>query len=123
MSAAEDQDRPGPGTLDPVASKEITARLRRARGQLDGIIAMIESGRSCRDIATQLSAASKALDKAGYKLIAASLAQCLLTDEADRDMTPAEIEKLFISLPCRRPAGRGTRVPRPAVRLSGQLGR
>lgn len=98
MSADEGRDRDGPDTLDPAAVKEITARLRRARGQLDGIISMIEKGRSCRDIATQLSAASKALDKAGYKLIAASLASCLLTAEADRAMSPAEIEKLFISL-------------------------
>ena len=85
-------------SLDPLAVKEITARLRRARGQLDGIITMMENGRPCRDIAIQLSAASKALDKAGYKLIAASLAACLLTDEADRAMSPEEIEKLFISL-------------------------
>lgn len=85
-------------SMDPVAQKEITSRLRRARGQVEGVIAMIESGRSCREVATQLAAASKALDRAGYKLVAASLAECLLTDEADRDMTPAEIEKLFISL-------------------------
>ena len=45
-----------------------------------------------------LSAASKALDKAGYKLVAASLQECLTTAESDREMTPAEIEKLFISL-------------------------
>lgn len=83
---------------DAKAVKDILGRLRRARGQLDGVIGMIESGRSCRDVATQLSAASKALDKAGYKLVAASLQECLTTAEADREMTPAEIEKLFISL-------------------------
>lgn len=98
MSAAEGHDRAGPDTLDPSVVKEITARLRRARGQVDGIITMIETGRSCRDVATQLSAASKALDKAGYKFIAASLAACLLADEADRAMSPEEIEKLFVSL-------------------------
>lgn len=94
-TAAPPPERAG---IEPAALKDITTRLRRARGQLDGIITMIETGRSCRDVATQLSAASKALDRVGYKLIAANLAQCLATDEADRELTPAEIEKLFISL-------------------------
>lgn len=85
-------------STDPAAQKEITSRLRRASGQIDGVIAMIENGRSCRDVATQLAAASKALDRAGYTFVAMSLAQCLLTDEADREMTPDEIEKLFIRL-------------------------
>ena len=84
--------------MNEKAQKQITDRLRRARGQIDGVIAMIEAGRSCRDVVTQLSAASKALDKAGYKLIASSLQECLLADAADREMTPDELERLFVSL-------------------------
>jgi DNA-binding FrmR family transcriptional regulator len=82
--------------LDATTQREITNRLRRARGQVDGVIAMIESGRQCRDIVMQLSAASKALDRAGYKLIAAGMRECL--NETDPEMTTAELEKLFISL-------------------------
>ena len=97
-----EQPAQGAGTArrstDPVAQKDTASRLRRARGQGEGVISMIESGRSCREVATQLAAASKALDRVGYKLVAASLAQCLVTDEAEREMTPEEIEKLFISL-------------------------
>lgn len=83
--------------MDAAAQKDVTARLRRARGQLDGVIAMIENGRSCRDVATQLSAASKAVEKAGYRLMAATLRECLLAGVDDREMTPDEIEKLFVS--------------------------
>lgn len=83
--------------MDADARKDVTARLRRARGQLDGVIAMIENGRSCRDVATQLSAASKAVEKAGYRLMASTLRECLLTDVDEREMTPEEIEKLFVS--------------------------
>lgn len=81
--------------------RQVLNRLRRARGQIDGVIAMIEQGRDCRDIVTQLAAASKALDRAGFKIVASSLRQCLIEEEpghATRRMSTAELEKLFLSL-------------------------
>jgi DNA-binding FrmR family transcriptional regulator len=84
--------------MDEAAKKQIITRLRRARGQIDGVIAMIEAGRGCRDVVTQLAAASSALNKAGYKLIAANMQECLLDDSPDAEMTPQELERLFISL-------------------------
>jgi DNA-binding FrmR family transcriptional regulator len=86
--------------MDEQAVKEITNRLRRARGQIDGVITMIESGRSCRDVVTQLAAASRALDRAGFKIVASGLRQCLLEGgEGDsHEMTTEELEKLFLSL-------------------------
>ena len=45
-------------------------RIKRARGQLDGILRMLEEGRSCEEIVTQLAAVSKALDRAGFAVIA-----------------------------------------------------
>lgn len=75
-------------------------RLRRAHGQLGGVIAMIEQGRNCKDVVTQLAAVSKALDRAGFKIIATGLRDCL--DQPDADGAPAltidELEKLFLSL-------------------------
>ena len=59
--------------IDNEISGDVIARLRRARGQIDGVIAMIEAGRSCKDIVTQLAAASKAIDKAGFKVVAVPL--------------------------------------------------
>jgi DNA-binding FrmR family transcriptional regulator len=84
--------------LSPTAQREIVNRLRRARGQLDGVLTMIESDRPCGDIVTQLAAASHALNKAAYKLIAVSMQQCLVADSEDQEMTPEQLEKLFISL-------------------------
>jgi DNA-binding FrmR family transcriptional regulator len=84
--------------MDEQAVKEITNRLRRARGQIDGVIAMIESGRSCRDVVTQLAAASRALDRAGFKIVASGLRQCLTDEGGDEAMTTEELEKLFLSL-------------------------
>lgn len=84
--------------INDKAQTEIIHRLRRVRGQLDGVIAMIESGRTCRDIVTQLSAASKALDRAGYKLISTSMQEGFLAEAGERELTPEELEALFISL-------------------------
>ena len=84
--------------MDDMTQREITNRLRRARGQIDGVIAMIEAGRPCRDVVTQLSAASKALDRAGYKLIATGLRECLLSPDGDGELSVDDLEKLFLSL-------------------------
>ncbi|KZS60506.1 metal-sensitive transcriptional regulator [Mycobacterium pseudokansasii] len=77
-------------------------RLRRAQGQLGGVIAMIEQGRSCKDVVTQLAAVSRALDRAGFKIIATGLRDCMdrpATGPTDRPTTSLdELEKLFISL-------------------------
>lgn len=85
---------------DDVAVGEVLKRLRRAQGQLGGVIAMIESGRSCEDVVTQLAAVSRALDRAGFKIIASGLRECMVaTDRGEQSVLPAErLEKLFLSL-------------------------
>ncbi len=84
--------------IDPAAQKEITNRLKRARGQIDGVIAMIEAGRECRDVVTQLAAAARALDRAGFKLIATSMRECLVSSDGEDNSNADELEKLFMSL-------------------------
>jgi len=77
-------------------------RLRRAYGQLGGVIAMIEQGRSCKDVVTQLAAVSRALDRAGFKIIATGLRDCLDRPDGSAEGAPPltvdELEKLFLSL-------------------------
>jgi DNA-binding FrmR family transcriptional regulator len=48
--------------LDETALTEVLKRLRRAEGQLGGVIRMIEDGRDCADVVIQLAAVSRALD-------------------------------------------------------------
>ena len=50
---------------------DLTRRLRKAEGQVRGIQQMLADGRDCREVVTQISAASKALDQAGFLLVAA----------------------------------------------------
>ncbi len=87
----------------PVARREsdksaVINRLRRANGQLAGVIKMIEDDRECRDVVTQLAAVSRALDKAGFAIIAANLAECLADPQNPSAMDQASLEKLFLSL-------------------------
>ncbi|GGN78849.1 metal-sensitive transcriptional regulator [Nocardia sp. NPDC055029] len=79
---------------------QVLNRLRRANGQLAGVISMIEQGRDCKDVVTQLAAVSRALDRAGFKIVATGLRECLTGDTADgsEPMTEAELEKLFLAL-------------------------
>jgi DNA-binding FrmR family transcriptional regulator len=86
--------------LDETALTEVLKRLRRAEGQLGGVIRMIESGRDCADVVTQLAAVSRALDRAGFRLIASGLRQCVVAREGGAPATidEAQLERLFLSL-------------------------
>ena len=77
------------------ARAAVLNRLRRAHGQLAGVIAMVEQGRDCRDVVTQLAAVSRALDRAGFKIVAANMLQCLNGESA---MSTQELERLFLTL-------------------------
>ncbi|MFK4145376.1 metal-sensitive transcriptional regulator [Streptomyces sp. NPDC004065] len=84
--------------------KAVLNRLRRAQGQISGVIRMIEEGRDCEDVVTQLAAASRALDRAGFAIIATGLQKCVAdiesgrTDGEDAVRMRARMEKLFLSL-------------------------
>jgi DNA-binding FrmR family transcriptional regulator len=83
--------------IDEQAAGAVLNRLRRAQGQLAGVIAMIESGRDCADVVTQLAAVSRALDRAGFKIVASGMRQCL-SAEGDAPMSEEQMEKMFLTL-------------------------
>ena len=85
--------------VDDDALDAVLNRLRRAQGQLNGVIAMIEAGRDCKDVVTQLAAVSRALDRAGFKIVASGMRQCMNASDGDQPpMTEAELERLFLTL-------------------------
>ena len=83
---------------DEKSRTDLLNRLKRAEGQLRGIQRMIEEGEQCRDIVTQLAAVSKALDRAGFAVIAAGLRQCITESGPEGGVDTASLEKLFLSL-------------------------
>jgi DNA-binding FrmR family transcriptional regulator len=87
--------------VDSEELADVIRRLRRAQGQIGGVIRMIEEGQECSDVLTQLAAAARALDRAGFKIIASGLCQCVLDEQAGREEAAAErarLERLFLAL-------------------------
>ena len=86
--------------VDEGATSDVIKRLRRAEGQIRGVIGMLEDGRDCVDVVTQLAAVSRALDRAGFKIITSGLQQCLSGAEEGQDQAAnlGQMEKLFLSL-------------------------
>lgn len=86
--------------VDENAAGDVVKRLRRAEGQIRGVIAMLEDGRDCADVVTQIAAVSRALDRAGFKIVASGLQQCVTAHAGgdDRSVDMARMEKLFLSL-------------------------
>ena len=82
--------------LESSEMKPVINRLKRAQGQLSAVVRMLEEGGECKDVVTQLSAVTKALDRAGFAIIATGLEQCLTNPEESMDKK--EMEKLFLSL-------------------------
>lgn len=80
------------------AKRKVVNRLRRAHGQLAAVINAVEDEASCRDIVQQLSAVSKALDRAGFLVISSALRECIDDPDAEGGTNPEELEKLFLSL-------------------------
>jgi DNA-binding FrmR family transcriptional regulator len=86
--------------VDPEMARDVVTRLRRVRGQIDGVIGMIEDGRSCADVVTQIAAASRALDRAGFKVVSNGLVQCLAAEDSgeEPEVTREQLERLFLAL-------------------------
>lgn len=83
--------------LDPTSTKPASNRLKRAHGQLAAVIRMLDEGQDCEDVVTQLAAVSRALDRAGFAIVATGLKQCIAEDGAE-SLDTQKMEKLFLSL-------------------------
>ena len=77
---------------------QIVKRLRRAQGQIGGVLCMIEEGRDCEAIVTQVAAVSRALDRAGFATISTGLKQCLVESRGGDSVDSEKMEKLFLYL-------------------------
>ena len=84
--------------LDPQDMKPVINRIRRAQGQLGGVLRMLEEGRDCEDVVTQLAAVSRALDRAGFAIVASGLQECNTRGDGIDAVDVKKMEKLFLSL-------------------------
>ena len=72
--------------------REVVDRLKRIEGQVRGLIDMIESGRPCEDVAQQMAAARKAMDKTFFRMMACTMMEAVGTS-ADTEATRNEVER------------------------------
>ena len=75
---------------------DIQKRLARIEGQIRGLQRLLDEGAECDKVIHQLGAAGAALDRVGYRLIAAGMEYCV--SNPDSPMTADELEKLFLKL-------------------------
>lgn len=86
--------------LPPEVVDDVVKRLHRVGGQVKALERMLAEGRDCREVVTQFSAASRALDKAGLRIVAAGLSYCTQRPEeaAAEGYDLADVERLFLKL-------------------------
>ena len=82
--------------LDAASVTPVIHRIKRAQGQLAAVTRMLEEGEDCKAVVTQLSAVSKALDRAGFAIIASGMEKCLAGEDGAMDRKA--LEKLFLTL-------------------------
>ena len=81
-----------------LADKETVLRLlKNARGQIDGIIKMIDDDRYCMDISQQVMAADAILRKANKEILSAHLKHCVEQASNDRERSD-KIDELITVL-------------------------
>lgn len=86
--------------LPEATSADLLRRLARIEGQVRGVQAMLRDHRECREIVAQISAAGKALDQVGFKLLVVGMSTCLADPDkaAENGFDQDEVEKLFLKL-------------------------
>lgn len=84
--------------LPPEEMVPVINRLKRAQGQLSGVVRMLEEGRECEDVVMQLAAVSRALDRAGFAVVASGLKRCMDQEGDAAELDTAKMERLFLSL-------------------------
>ena len=84
--------------LDPTALTPAVNRIKRARGQLDRVLRMFEEGRDCGGRRHPAPAASRALDRAGFAIVATVLRECVTEGDGLDGVDAKKMEKLSLSL-------------------------
>jgi DNA-binding FrmR family transcriptional regulator len=80
-----------------VGTTQVVNRIKRAQGQLSGVLRMLEEDRELQEIVNQLKAVSRALDRAGFAIIAAEMRESTRRGSVSEDELD-KLERFFLSL-------------------------
>ena len=86
--------------MDHMTAKSALAGLKRIEGRVRGISRMVEEGRYCIDVVTQIEAARAALARVETDLLRGHLGHCVATamkapDPAEQQRVIEELIKVF----------------------------
>jgi len=73
--------------------RDVVDRLKRIEGQVRGLIVMIESGRPCEDVAQQMAAARKAMDKTFFRMMACTMMEAATAPPGEASSVEGEVER------------------------------
>ena len=68
-------------------------RVKRIEGQLRGILRMMEEGKDCKDVVTQLSAVRSAVDRTIGVIVSDNLLECVQQAEGNVDKMNSVIQE------------------------------
>jgi len=74
----------------------IIKRMKRAQGQVNAVVRMLEEGRSCEEVVHQMAAVGKAVNTAAFTLISASLKECLVEDGRKKLLQASSLQPSYL---------------------------
>ena len=77
---------------------QIRNRLKRLEGQLKGVIRMIDEGKDCKEVVTQLSASRSAIDRAIGLIVSTNLVYCMSDEQQLQDKNKEALIKEAVDL-------------------------
>ena len=83
-------------------SPQMKNRIKRIEGQLRGILRMMEEGKECKDVITQMSAARTAIDRTMGLVVSSNLVNCVLESEQFEKEDQKEVIEAAVDLSVKR---------------------
>ncbi|TFD98381.1 metal-sensitive transcriptional regulator [Jeotgalibacillus sp. R-1-5s-1] len=78
--------------------KETLHRMKRVEGQLRGVLSMMENGKDCKEVVTQLSAVRTAIDRTIGLVVSENLVTCVKEANETDGREPDELIKEAVNL-------------------------
>lgn len=72
---------------------KVANRIKRMEGQLRGILRMMEEGKDCKEVITQLSAVRSGVDRVIGVIVSENLVECVQKAEGDQSKMNESIQE------------------------------
>ncbi|GEM01268.1 DNA-binding transcriptional regulator, FrmR family [Halolactibacillus halophilus] len=72
-------------------SPKAVNRMKRIEGQVRGVLKMMEEGKECKDVVTQMSAIRTAIDRTMGVVVSSNLVNCVIDAEKSGEEDPKKL--------------------------------